>query len=234
MSAFSHLRELRARLLKSLGVWLLFFIPGLYYSETLYHWVATPILKLLPPGHHLVVTQVTSSFTVPLRLTWILSLIALMPFFLYQIWHFVAPALYRHEKKWLKTTLFCSILLFYMGASFAFWVVCPMALKFFISITPKDVFVMADLQTYLDFVLSLVFAFGLAFQVPIITWVLLRWGWVTPEQLKASRPYVIVGAFTLGMLLTPPDVLSQILLALPLWGLFELGLWGYSMTRSHL
>lgn len=222
---FSYLSELRRRLGWSLFFWGLVLIPLLYYSSAVYHWVALPLSRLLPHNGHLVATQVTSSFTTPLRLVCMLSLWAVMPVFLYQIWAFVSPALYPKERRVVVPMVFCSTLLFYLGLVFAFFVVCPMALQFFMMLTPMGVVVMTDIQSYLDFVLSLLFAFGLAFQVPVVTWVLLSVGLVSVAQLQKGRPYIILLAFILGMLLTPPDVISQILLALPLWGLFELGLW---------
>ena len=154
-----------------------------------------------------------------------------MPFLLYQIWTFIAPALYPKERRLILPLIFFSTLLFYIGLLFAFFIVCPMALKFFIYLTPMGVTVMTSIQSYLDFVLSLLFAFGIAFQGPVVTWALLSAGIVTVAQLQNSRPYIVVLAFIVGMLLTPPDVVSQILLALPLWGLFELGLWLFIMSK---
>ena len=226
-----YLQEFRQRIIRCILVWLVIFLPGLYYANTLYHYFALPLIHLLPSGHHLVVTKLTYSFTTPMHLVFQMSLWVTMPFFLYQLWHFVAPALYKKEKILVQSTLVASIGLFYIGMLFAFFVVCPMTLKFFIFLTPLDVKIMTDIQHYLDFVLSLLWAFGLAFQVPIVTWILLHTRILTPERLRDWRPYVIIGAFTLGMLLTPPDVLSQILLALPLWGLFELGLAVYAFQH---
>ena len=227
----SYLTELRRRIGWSLVVWLLVLAPLLYYSNIVYYWFALPLIQLLPTNGHLVTTKITSSFTTPFQLTCMLSLWIMMPFLLYQIWGFIAPALYPKERKLLLPLVSASVILFYLGLLFAYFIVCPMALQFFIYLTPIGITVMTDIQSYLDFVLSLLFAFGIAFQSPVITWVLLSTGIVTVSQLQKSRPYVIVLAFVLGMLLTPPDVVSQILLALPLWGLFELGLYLFIMSK---
>jgi sec-independent protein translocase protein TatC len=231
MQNFSHLTELRRRIGWSLVIWLSVLAPLLYFSNIVYHWFALPLIKLLPANGHLVTTNITSSFTTPFQLTCMLSLWIIMPFLLYQIWAFIAPALYPKERRLFLPLVSASILLFYLGLLFAYFVVCPMALQFFIYLTPTGVTVMTDIQNYLDFVLSLLFAFGIAFQGPIITWVLLSTGVVTVDQLQKSRPYIIVLAFILGMLLTPPDVVSQILLALPLWGLFELSIYLFIMSK---
>jgi sec-independent protein translocase protein TatC len=198
--------------------------PLLYFSSELYTFIAQPLLNTLPLGSHLVATQVVTPFTIPLKLALFTSLILIVPFILFHGWAFVAPGLYRHEKKMVQPLLWTSTVLFYLGIGFAHAVVLPMALGFFSHIAPKGVIVMTDITHYLDFILTLYFAFGAAFQVPIITFVLIRTNIVSIEQIKKNRPFVIVGAFIIGMLLTPPDVVSQILLALPLLALFEGGL----------
>lgn len=232
MNHFSYFLELRRRLGWSLVVWLLVLTPLLYYSSAVYQWFALPLLQLLPPNGHLVTTHITSSFTTPLQLTCMLSIGIIMPFLLYQLWAFVTPALYPTERRLLLPLVCCSAILFYLGVLFAFFIVCPIALQFFLVLTPIGVTVMTDIQHYLDFMLSLLFAFGIAFQGPVITWALLSSGIMTVSQMQKSRPYIIVLAFVLGMLLTPPDIVSQILLALPLWGLFELGLFLFRMSKG--
>ena len=170
-------------------------------------------------------TKPAGTFFTPMKLALVLSIFAAMPYILYQMWGFVAPALYRHERKLILPLLVSSSLLFYAGMAFAYYVVFPLMFKFFIAVAPEGVAVMTDISEYLDFVLKIFFAFGVAFEVPIATILLVWTGMATPEGLAEKRPYIIVGAFVIGMLLTPPDVISQTLLALPMWVLFELGLW---------
>ncbi len=220
----SYIQEFRRRLFYCLGFWLCLFLPCLYYSNTLYQALAQPLLALLPPGSHLIATQISAPFTAPLRLAWYLSLLAGLPLWAYQLWAFIIPALYPPERKLALPLTFCSLTLFYLGLAVAFWGVCPLALRFFVWTTPPSVALLADVHEYLNFIFSLLLGFGLAFQTPVITWLLLHAKIFSVAQLRAFRPYMIILAFVLGMLLTPPDVFSQILLALPLWGLFELGL----------
>lgn len=219
-----HLIELRRRLLYCLFSYAIVLVPLLFFSNELYTFVAQPILNTLPQGGMLVATKVISPFTTPLKLSMVVSLFILIPLVLYHIWSFVAPGLYAHEKKTIRPVLLFSIILFYAGILFAHFLVLPMALRFFMFIAPEGVTVMTDISHYLDFVLAIYVAFGITFEVPIVTFILIQTGIVSIEQLEKNRAYIIVAAFVLGMILTPPDVISQILLALPLLALFEGGL----------
>lgn len=221
----SHLLELRQRIFLILSVYVCLSCPLIYFSRELYTFMAQPLLHTLPHGSHLIATTVIAPFMVPLKLALFISFILTIPFILYQIWGFVAPGLYRHEKQTISPLLSFSILLFYGGMAFAHCIVCPMALGFFAHMAPEGVAVMTDMSHYLDFIFGLYFAFGLAFQVPLITFLLIQLGITSVETLQKHRPYIIVAAFIIGMLLTPPDVISQILLAVPLLLLFEMGLW---------
>ena len=220
----SHLIELRTRLLYCCIAITVLFCFIFLQADTLYTQIATPLLKQLPAGSTLIATQVTAPFLVPLKLSFIASIFIAMPFVLYQIWAFIAPGLYKQERKIILPLAIASCCLFYLGNLFAFYVICPLALAFFAQAAPSGVTVMTDISNYLDFMLTLLFSSGLAFQIPIVTTLLIRLGIMDKTQLANKRSYVIVLAFILGMLLTPPDVVSQILLALPMWGLFELGL----------
>lgn len=219
-----HLIELRQRLLRCLVVLGIVLIPFLIFSRELYTLIAQPILRTLPLGGMLIATQVVTPFTAPMKLAFFCTLILLIPYILYQIWAFVAPGLYPHEKKLVRPILLISTALFYVGMAFAHGIICPMTLLFFMQVAPQGVTVMTDISYYLDFILVLYLAFGAAFQVPIVTFLLLKAKVVSIDTLKQHRPYIIVGAFVIGMLLTPPDVVSQILLAIPLLALFEGGL----------
>lgn len=223
-STLSHFIELRKRLIHCVIAYGMVLIPLLYFSRELYTLVAQPILKTLPQGGLLVATQVITPFTTPIKLSLFVSLIFIIPVLLYHAWAFVAPGLYRHEKRLLLPTLCCSTLLFYAGIAFAHFLALPLALGFFMTIAPEGVTVMTDITHYLDFVFVIYFAFGSAFQVPIITFILIQTGITSIETLEKKRSFIIVGAFVVGMLLTPPDVVSQILLAIPLLLLFEGGL----------
>ncbi|GAA0358381.1 twin-arginine translocase subunit TatC [Bowmanella denitrificans] len=220
---FSHLVELRSRILKALLAVLLVFISLAYFAQDLYHLLATPLLSVMPKGAQMIATDVASPFFAPFKLTMVLSFFIAIPVVLYQVWGFVAPGLYRNEKKLIAPLLVCSTLLFYGGIAFAYYVVFPLAFAFFTSVAPEGVTISTDINSYLDFVLKLFFAFGLSFQIPVAI-ILMCWtGMTSPAQLKEKRPYVVVGVFVIGMLLTPPDVISQTLLAVPMWLLFELG-----------
>lgn len=212
-------------------VFLIVFSILFYLDESLYTWIAKPLLVQLPAGGQLIATEITSTFMVPMKLALISALVLMMPYILYKLWSFVVPGLYPKEKKTIFPLLVCSVILFYLGLCFAYYVICPLALKFFTNSAPVGVSVMTDIRLYLDFVLTLLFSTGIAFQVPIITLACIKAEIITCEQLTYLRPYVIVGAFILGMLLTPPDVVSQILLAFPMWGLFEVGLWIAKKSR---
>ncbi|QIK37879.1 twin-arginine translocase subunit TatC [Caldichromatium japonicum] len=220
----AHLAELRARIIRMLiavGIVVLALLP---FANPLYGYVAAPLLAKLPTGNTMIATQVASPLLAPLKLSLIAAVFLAMPYLLYQVWAFVAPGLYQHEKRLALPLLVSSILLFYLGMAFAYYIVFPLIFAFLTATTPPGVEMMTDISAYLDFVLTLFFAFGVAFEVPIATVLLVAIGVVTPEGLKQKRPYVIVAAFVIGMLLTPPDVISQTLLAVPMWMLFELGL----------
>lgn len=222
--ALPHLIELRKRLLSCVIVYLTILAPLMFFSTELYTLIAQPILKNLPLGGALVATQVITPFTTPLKLSLVISFVITIPLMLYHIWAFVAPGLYSHEKRPVRLILVYSTFLFYTGLLFAHYFVLPMALGFFMQIAPKGITIMTDITHYLDFVLAIYLAFGLAFQVPIITFILIQTEIVSIQSLEKNRSYIIVAAFFIGMILTPPDVLSQILLAIPLLILFEGGL----------
>jgi sec-independent protein translocase protein TatC len=219
----SHLLELRDRLLRMVLAVLVVFLALFPFANDIYTFVADPLMAVLPEGTSMIATQVASPFLTPFKLSLVAAVFVAMPYLLYQLWAFVAPGLYQHERKMAFPLVASSILLFYAGAAFAYFVVFPLVFGFLTSIAPEGVAVMTDISAYLDFVLTLFFAFGLSFEVPIATIILVWMGMTTPQQLASKRPYVIVGAFILGMVLTPPDVISQTLLALPMWILFEVG-----------
>ena len=219
-----HLVELRSRILHSFLSVLVIFLPLFYFANDIYAYISEPLRAFLPEGATMIATEVASPFLTPFKLTLVLSIFLAMPYILHQLWSFVAPGLYSSEKRIALPLLTSSILLFYAGIAFAFYVVFPLVFGFFTSVAPDGVTIMTDINRYLDFVLKLFFAFGLAFEIPIATVLLVWTGATTVENLKNKRPYVIVGCFVLGMLLTPPDVISQILLALPMWVLYEFGI----------
>ena len=220
----SHLIEMRDRLLRVVVVVLLIFLGLFSFANDLYSIVAQPLLAHLPKGGTMIATEVASPFLTPFKLAMVFSIFIAMPFILYQLWAFIAPGLYSNEKMLALPLLVSSIILFYAGMTFAYFVVFPLVFGFLIGIAPEGVAVMTDIAKYLDFVLKMFFAFGVAFEVPIATIILVAAGITTPDSLAAKRPYIIVAAFVVGMLLTPPDVISQTLLALPMWMLFEAGL----------
>lgn len=219
-----HLIELRDRLLRMVVAVVLVFIALVPFANQLYTWAAEPIRARLPEGATMIATQVASPFLTPFKLALVVAVFIAMPYLLYQLWAFVAPGLYRHEKRLAVPLLASSILLFYLGMVFAYFVVFPLVFGFFASVTPEGVQQMPDIAFYLEFVLKLFFAFGIAFEIPIATILLVAAGATTPAALAQKRPYVIVGVFIAGMLLTPPDVISQTLLAIPMWLLYELGI----------
>jgi sec-independent protein translocase protein TatC len=231
----SHLIEMRDRLLRVVVAVLVIFCAIFYFANDLYNLVATPLLQYMPEGTSMISTKPAGTFFTPMKLALVLSIFAAMPYILYQMWGFVAPALYQHERRLILPLLVSSTLLFYAGMAFAYFVVFPLMFSFFIAVAPEGVAVMTDISEYLDFVLKIFFAFGVAFEVPIATILLVWTGMTTPESLAQKRPYIIVGAFVIGMLLTPPDVISQTLLALPMWLLFEAGLWSsrYFLKQSE-
>jgi sec-independent protein translocase protein TatC len=219
----SHLIELRKRLLNSIICVLAVFIALVFFANDIYQLVSAPLIEQLPAGASMIATDVASPFFTPIKLTMIVSVFVAAPLVLYQVWAFVAPALYKHERRLMMPLLVSSSLLFYSGMAFAYFVVFPLAFGFFAKTAPVGVLIATDINNYLDFVMALFMAFGISFEVPVAI-VLLCWsGVVTPEDLKKKRPYILVGAFVVGMLLTPPDVFSQTLLAVPMYLLFEIG-----------
>ncbi len=218
-----YLLELRKRLLACTLVTLFFFIPLCFFANPLYQGLSQPLLSQLPASH-LISTSITAPLLVPIKFVFLVSLFLLIPFFCYHFWQFVSPALYSKEKKITWVLMLPSVILFYLGTLFAYFVVLPIVFKFFIHTTPAGVTLLPEIGQYLNFALQILFAFGLAFEVPILVWVLVHCHLATIKQLRGARRYVIVGAFVAGMLFTPPDILSQFLLAVPLWLLFEVGL----------
>jgi len=222
-SLISHLIELRSRLLKALLSVAIVFIPLAFFAQELYHLLSIPLLEAMPNNSQMIATDVAAPFFAPFKLAIVLAFFLAIPFVLYQIWGFVAPGLYRNEKKMIAPLLLSSTLLFYAGIAFAYFVVFPLAFAFFASIDLEGVAFTTDISSYLNFVLKLFFAFGIAFEIPVAI-ILMCWtGFTDAKSLRAKRPYVIVGVFVVGMLLTPPDVISQTLLAIPMWFLFEVG-----------
>jgi len=224
LSFLEHLVELRSRLLKASLAILVVLLCLLPFSRKLYALIAAPLTAVLPEGSSMIAIDVASPFLTPFKLALLLALILSIPVVLYQLWAFVAPALYRQEKRLARPLLYSAVLLFYAGCAFAYFVVFPLVFGFFTRVAPEGVTVMTDISKYLDFVMTLFLAFGITFEVPVATIILVATGITTIEKLKKARAYVIVGAFAMGMLLTPPDVISQTLLALPMWLLFEIGI----------
>ena len=220
----SHLIELRNRLLKVVLFVLVVFLGLSTYANQIYSLMAGPLMKHLPKNSTMIAIDVASPFFTPFKLALVVSIFISIPVILYQFWAFVAPGLYKRERRMILPLLVASTLLFYLGAAFAYFVVFPLVFGFLTAAAPTGVAVMTDISKYLDFVLTLFFAFGICFEVPIFTIVLVWTGLVTPASLADKRPYVIVGAFVIGAFLTPPDAISQTLLALPMWMLFEVGL----------
>ncbi|WP_019615987.1 twin-arginine translocase subunit TatC [Psychromonas ossibalaenae] len=220
----SHLLELRDRLLRVIAIVMVLFLSLVYFANDIYHYIAIPLTSQLPEGSSMIATGVATPFFTPIKLTIVLSIFIAIPAILHQVWAFIAPGLYKHERKLIAPLVISSALLFYLGMAFSYYVVFPLAFSFFTSTAPEGVTIATDISSYLDFVLKLFFAFGLAFEIPIATLVLCWTGATTPEKLKEKRPYIVVGAFVFGMLLTPPDVISQTLLAVPMLLLFEIGL----------
>jgi sec-independent protein translocase protein TatC len=220
----SHLVELRDRVLRMVIAILAIFLCLFYWANDIYTYLAVPLTSHMPEGSTMIAIDVASPFLTPFKLVLMLSIFLAMPVILFQFWAFVAPGLYKTEKRIAGPLLVSSILLFYAGIAFAYYVVFPLVFGFFTSVGPEMISISTDIGRYLDFVLSLFFGFGLAFEVPIATIILVAVGITTPKKLGQMRPYVIVGAFVIGMLLTPPDIISQVLLAVPMWILFEAGL----------
>ena len=224
LSFLEHLVELRSRLLKACLSVVVVLVALLPFSRQLYEAIASPMMSQLPEGSSMIAIDVASPFLTPFKLTLLLAIMISIPVVLYQLWAFVAPALFKHEKRLARPLLLSSVFLFYTGCAFAYFVVFPLVFGFLTRIAPEGVAVMTDISKYLDFVMTLFIAFGITFEVPIATIILVATGITSTAKLVSWRPYVIVGAFALGMILTPPDVISQTLLALPMWLLFELGI----------
>ena len=230
----AHLTELRDKLLRALLAILVVFIGLFPFANEIYAFVSKPLREILPEGASMIATEVASPFLTPFKLTLVAAIFLAIPYVLYQVWSFIAPGMYRHEKRFAIPLLVSSILLFYGGAAFAYYVVFPLIFAFFTSVGPEDITIMTDINRYLDFVLKLFFAFGLAFEIPIVAVLLIWAGITTPDELAKKRPYIVVGCFIFGMLLTPPDIISQSLLAIPMWILFELGVFlGRFIHRSQ-
>ena len=220
----SHLIELRDRVLRALMAVGIAFLPCFFFARELYTLLAKPLLAKLPAGGQMIATDVTGAFFVPMKVAMMVAFLIALPFVLYQLWAFVAPGLYQHEKKLAIPLITTSTLLFFVGMAFAYFAVFPMVFKFVVGFTPEGVAMMTDINNYLSFVLGMFFAFGVTFETPIAVIILVRMGIVSVEKLREIRPYIIVAAFVLGAIFTPPDVVSQFMLAVPLWILYEVGI----------
>lgn len=220
----AHLIELRDRVLRIVVVVIAIFLVLFFFANDLYHLVSEPLLSKLPDGSTMIATGVAAPFLTPFKLSLVASIFMAIPYIFYQFWSFVAPGLYNHEKRLALPLIASSVVLFYCGILFSFYIVFPLMFAFFTATTPEGVAMMTDISQYLDFILKMFFAFGIAFEVPVFTIVLTITGVTNADQLAKKRPYVIVGSFVIGMLLTPPDIVSQTLLAIPVWLLFELGI----------
>lgn len=218
-----HLIELRTRLMHIMIFVLVVFGCLFYFANDIYYLISAPLQNLLPENSSMIATDVISPFSTPLKMTFFASILLGIPFILYQIWAFIAPGLYMHEKRLAVPLLVSSVLLFYLGMAFAYFVVFPLLFSFITGIGLTGVATMTDITKYLDFVVQIFFAFGFAFEIPIATVLMIHAGVVSPDDLVKKRPYIVVGCFVVGMILTPPDIFSQILLAIPMWMLFEIG-----------
>ena len=228
----SHLVELRDRLLRIVLIVLAIFLGLFYFANDLYLILVEPLKILLPSEGAMIATGVASPFLVPFKLTFVLSILLAVPFILHQIWGFISPGLYQNEKKFAVPLLFSSIVLFYTGIAFAYFVVLPLVFGFFTAVGPEGISIMPDISNILDFSLKIFFAFGIAFEIPVATFLLVLSGITTVASLSAKRPYVFLGCFVVGMLVTPPDVISQTVLAVPMWLLFEAGILVSRLIRT--
>jgi sec-independent protein translocase protein TatC len=219
-----HLLELRGRLLRAIAGWFVVLIPLAVYSQELYAFLSAPLVRFMPKGTSMIATEIASPFLTPLKLSAVVAFAIAMPWILYQIWAFVAPGLYRHERKMVVPLLASSTALFYLGVAMAYFMVLPTVFHFLIRVAPEGVAVMTDINKYLDFVLSVFLAFGIVFETPVAIVLLVWTGFVTPATLSKRRDYVLVGCFVLAAVLTPPDIGSQIMLAIPTYLLYELGI----------
>jgi sec-independent protein translocase protein TatC len=230
----SHLLELRTRLMRAFLVVVVIFIPLAFYSNQLFEWLSQPLLRELPAHSALISTSITAPFTTPLKLSFIAALVIGMPYVLYELWAFIAPGLYRHEKRFAVPLLLSSIVLFYAGTAFAYFVVFPLIFNFFVNTTPHGVQMMADITMYMDFVIKLLFSFGLAFEVPVAVVLLVVMGIVPLEKLTQIRGYVLIAVFVIAAIITPPDAVSQTIMAVPMYLLYEGGiLFARLMSRSR-
>jgi len=234
LSLIDHLLELRTRLVRSVIAVAICLVAVLPFARKLYTIVSEPLVSRLPEGTSMIAIDVVSPVFAPFKLGLIVAILAAMPYILFQLWAFVAPGLYQHEKRIAKPLLAAATLLFYLGCAFAYFVVMPVIFAFITKIAPDGVSVMTDINRYLDFILIMFLAFGFSFEVPVVTVVLVAIGVVTPEGLARSRGYVVVGVFFVAMLITPPDMISQTLLALPVWALYELGILASRLVRRNV
>ena len=219
-----HLLELRSRLIKVIILFGILVIGGIPFAGEIYSFVSAPLINLLPDGSSMIATEVASPFMAPIKLVVYVAILFSMPWLFYQTWMFISPGLYKNEKKFTAPLMLSTIVLFFSGVGFAFFVVCPIIFKFFISMAPDSIQVMTDISQYLSFIFKLVFAFGIAFEIPIATILLINNGITSKASLIKARPYLIILFLIIGMLLTPPDIFSQLFLAIPMWLLFEIGI----------
>ena len=223
-SISDHLLELRSRLLKVIFLFVIFSVLGIPFASEIYLFVSAPLIELLPDGSTMIATEVASPFMAPIKLVLYIALMFSMPWLFYQTWMFMSPGLYKNERAFTGPLMLSTVILFFSGATFAFFVVCPIIFKFFIAMAPESIRVMTDINQYLSFVFKLIFAFGVAFEIPIATILIVKNGIMSKESLVKARPYLIILFLIVGMLLTPPDVFSQLFLAIPMWILFEVGI----------
>ena len=223
-SLASHLLELRSRLIRILICFGFLALVGIPFSSDIYTFAASPLLEILPSGSSMIATQVTSPLMAPLKLVFFSALLITMPYLFYEMWMFMSPGLYKKEKAFVAPLMLSTIFLFLSGVAFAYFIVCPIIFKFFIGVAPESISVMTDINQYMNFVIKLIFAFGIAFEIPVATFLLIKSEIVKKETLVKARPYLVIVFFVFGMLLTPPDIFSQLFLAIPMWILFELGL----------
>ena len=223
-SITSHFVELRTRLLRVLGLLTILTIIGLPFAAEIYSFVSSPLINALPAGSTMIATEVSTPFMVPIKLTIFVAMLLTIPYMFYQIWIFMAPGLFENEKQFIAPLMLSTVILFVLGISFAYFIVAPIIFSFFIAAAPESIQVMTDINQYFGFFIKLIFAFGDSFEIPVATFLLINSNIVKKETLARSRPYIIVMFFILAMFLTPPDVFSQLFLAIPMWLLFEIGL----------
>ena len=224
MTYIGHLKELRSRIIRIFLFAGFILICCLPFTNNIYAFVSDPLIELMPDGSKMIATEVASPFIAPLRVTIYTAILISIPYFFIELWGFIAPGLYKKEKAFVAPLIISSTILFYFGIIFAYFVVSPIILSFFISAAPDSIQVMTDINKYLDFILKLFFAFGFAFEIPVATFLLITTGLISKERIKKMRPYLIISFFIIGMFLTPPDIFSQLFLAIPMWVLFEIGL----------